>query len=80
MGGIRKDPRPWPLEDLLYVTGLTESEVFNRLGVSAPDRRRIREADNMLTDRLADRFCIKLGYWPFGVWDGWVEYGLEGAA
>lgn len=76
----------WPLQPLLDATGLSRTALARRLNVAFGTVHRAgREG---VSDRVADRWAIRLGLHPLAVWGwDWVTAGLpddeqldEGAA
>lgn len=61
--------RPWPLADLVAVSGLPEHVIFARLNTSGRDRENVRMFG--LTDKQADRWACRLRLHPGMVWADW---------
>lgn len=63
--------RRYPLEDLLEATGLSESGLTRRAGISGSTLVRARERG--FTADAADRYAVRCGLSPMEVWH---DYGL----
>lgn len=64
----------WPLQPLLDATGLT---AYGLAHISGMNQGTIRAATAAgLTDQMADRLAVRLGWHPAMIWPGWVDAGL----
>lgn len=65
----------WPLQPLLDATGQTPYGIAHATGVS---QGMIRDAvTSGLSDNLADKIAIRLGWHPAMIWPEWADAGLS---
>lgn len=65
------EPRLYPFAPLAAIAGLTPSEAARRLGISGSTWKQYR--DHGMTERVADRRAVQLGYHPHEVWPDMLE-------
>lgn len=61
----------YPLAALVAASGLTESALARRVGLSGSTLKAARERG--LVERAADRYAVRAGLHPAQVWDYWID-------
>ena len=61
----------YPLAALVAASGLTESALARRVGLSGSTLKAARERG--LVERAADRYAVRAGLHPAQVWDDWID-------
>ena len=67
--------RRYPLSDLLAATGLSESGLTRRAGISGTTLKNAREMG--FTADAADRYAVRCGLHP---WEVWPDFGCQPCA